>query len=90
MIQKIRNRLKRKKRGSFPKLAKEFDIYERLVRRIFKDDLRGVRQYNKRIEPSLTQTHQTKRVMLPNWIRHHFLEEQTQCQSSFQIRRSLI
>ena len=90
MIQKIRNRLKRKKRVSFRKLAKEFDISERSVRRILKDDLGGFRPHNKRIDLLLTQTQKTKRVTLANWIRHNFREEQTQYESCFQMKRCLI
>ncbi|CAF0950316.1 unnamed protein product [Didymodactylos carnosus] len=52
MIQKVKNRLKRKKRVSSRKLASDLDISERSVRRILKKDL-DLRPYKKRIEPFL-------------------------------------
>ncbi|CAF1315268.1 unnamed protein product [Rotaria sp. Silwood1] len=76
MIKKVKNRLKCKRRVSSRKLANEFDISERSVRRILKEDL-GLRPYKKRIEPLLTNTHKAKRIMFANWIRHNFRKEET-------------
>lgn len=76
MIHKVKNRLKRKKRISCRKLAKELDISERSVRRILKHDL-GCLPYKKRIEPKLTDEQKLKRVKFSNWVRHHFKKEET-------------
>jgi len=76
MIQKVKNRLKRKKPITSRKLANEINISERSVRRILKNDL-GLKPYKKRIEPLLTDTHKAKRIMFANWIRHNFRKEQT-------------
>ncbi|CAF3081974.1 unnamed protein product [Rotaria sp. Silwood2] len=76
MIQKVKNRLKSKKRVSSRLLAKELDISERSVRRILKDNL-GLKPYKKRIEPLLTKVHKKKRMAFANWVRNNFQKEQT-------------
>ena len=52
MIQKVRKRIKRKKRVSVRKLAGELDISNGSVVRILKQDL-GYYSYKKRVEPAL-------------------------------------
>ena len=74
IIQKIKTRLKLKKRVSSRKLTKEFDISERSVRLILKGDL-GLRPYQKQIELLLSKIYQTKRVMFANWIREIISEK---------------
>ena len=53
MIQKVRKRMKRKRRVSVRKLAGELDISKGSVVRILKQDL-GYRSYKKRVQPALT------------------------------------
>ena len=61
MIQKVRKRMKRKKRVSVRKLAGELDISNGSVARILKQDL-GYRSYKKRVEPALTDFEKNKRM----------------------------
>ena len=51
MIQKVRKRMKRKKKVSVRKLVDELDISNGSFVRILKQDL-GYRSYKKRVEPS--------------------------------------
>ena len=67
-IQKVKNRLKRKKPVSARKLALELEISERSVRRILKDDL-NLKPYKKTVQPRLTDDHKAKRVHFANWLR---------------------
>ena len=76
MIQKVKNRLKRKKRVSTRKLASKLKISRRSVQRILKNDL-GLTSYKKRIEPLLTDTQKAKRITFSNWVRHNFSKEQS-------------
>lgn len=76
MIQKVKNRMKRKKRVSIRKLANELDISNTSVVRILKQDL-GYRSYKKRVEPALTDIEKTKRIKFANWVRHNFRKEDT-------------
>ena len=54
LIQKVRKRMKRKKRVSVRKLAGELDISNGSVVRIFKQDL-GYRSYKKTVQPAPSQ-----------------------------------
>ena len=76
MIQKVRKRMKRKKRVSVRKLADELDISNGSVVRILKQDL-GYRSYKKRVEPALTDFEKSKRMKFANWVRHNFRKEHT-------------
>jgi len=76
MVQKIKNRLKRKKRVSSRKLAQELDISKTSVLRVLKDDL-GLRPYKKRIVPLMTDAQKAKRKKFANWIRTNFKKEDT-------------
>jgi transposase len=76
MIQKVKNRMKRKKRVSIRKFANELDISNSSVVRIWKQDL-GYRSYKKRVEPALTDLEKTKRMKFANWVRHNFRKEDT-------------
>ena len=59
-IQKVKQRLTRKKKISTRKLALELDISRTSVRRILKDDLH-LRSYKKVVEPLLTNEQKAKR-----------------------------
>ena len=76
MIQKVRKRMKRKKRVSVRKLAGELDISNGSVVRILKQDI-GYRSYKKRVEPTLTDVEKSKRMKFANWVRHNFRKEHT-------------
>ena len=76
MIEKVRTRMKRKKKVSIRKLAGELDISNGSVVRILKQDL-GYRSYKKRVEPVLTDFEKSKRMKFANWLRHNFREEDT-------------
>ena len=76
MIQKVKTRLKRKKRVSSRKLAQEFDISRTSVRRILRTDL-GLRPYKKRIVPLMTVAQKLKRKKFANWVRTNFKKENT-------------
>jgi hypothetical protein len=75
-IQKVKNRMKGKKRVSVRKLSNELDISQTSIRRILKNDL-GYHPYKKIIEPLLTDAHKTKRKKFANWVRTNFRKEQT-------------
>jgi response regulator of citrate/malate metabolism len=64
-IQKVKNRLKRKKRISSRKLAQELDISRASVRRVLIKDLR-LRPYKKIIVPLITDVHKVKRKKFAN------------------------
>ena len=76
MIQKMRKRMKRKKRVSVGKLTGELDISNGSVVRILKQDL-GYRSYKKRVQPALTDFEKSKRVKSANCLRHNFRKEDT-------------
>ena len=76
MIQKVRKRMKRKKRVSVRKLTGELDISNGSVVRILKQDL-GYRSYKKTVEPALTDFEKSKRMKFANWLRHNFRKEDT-------------
>ena len=76
MVQKIKSRLKRKKRVSSRKLAQELDISRTSVRRVLNDDL-GLRPYKIRIVPHITDAQKSKRKKFANWIRTNFKKEDT-------------
>ncbi|CAF3331590.1 unnamed protein product [Rotaria socialis] len=69
-IQKVKNRLKRRK------LAQELAISRTSVRRVLKDDL-GLRLYKKRIVPLMTDAQKAKRKTFANWVRTNFKKEDT-------------
>ena len=75
MIQKVRKRMKRKKRLSVRKLAGELDISNGSVVRVLKQDLGYL--YKKRVEPALTDFEKSKRMKFANWLRHNFRKEHT-------------
>ena len=75
-IQKIKHRLRRKKRVSARKLSMELDISEKSVRRIMKKDL-GLRPYKKVIEPLLSNDQKIKRKKFANWLQTNFRKEDT-------------
>ena len=72
-IQKVKNRLRRKK-VSARKISMELDISERSVRRIMKNDL-GLHPYKKLIEPLLSDDQKLKRKQFANWVRTNFRKE---------------
>ena len=63
MIQKVKKRMKCKKKVSIRKLPSELDISNGSVVRILKQDL-GYRSYKKRVEPALTDFEKSKRINL--------------------------
>jgi len=73
-IQKIKHRLRRKKRVSARKISMELDISYTSVRRIIKNDL-GLRPYKKVIEPALSDDQKIKRKKFANWVRTNFRKE---------------
>ena len=75
-IQKVRHRLRRKKRVSTRKLPMELRICERSVRRVMKSDL-GLRSYKKVTEPLLSNVQKIKRKKFANWVRTNFRREET-------------
>ena len=75
-IQKIRSRLKRKKRISSRKLANELNISRTSVQRILQKEL-NLQAYKHRVEPLLTNGQKVKRIKFANRIRNHFRKEQT-------------
>ena len=75
-IQKVKNRLRRKKKVSARKISMELDISERSVRRIMKNDL-GLYPYKKVIEPLLSDDQKLKRKQFANWDRTNFRKENT-------------
>ena len=76
LIQKVKNRLKCKRKVSSRKMAQDFDVSRTTVRRILKEDL-GCYAYKKRIEPLMTNAQKDKRKKFANWIRTNFTKEQT-------------
>ena len=75
-LQKVKNRLNRKKKVTSRKLAVELNISRTSVRRILKEDLH-LRSYKKIVEPLLTDEHKEKRKKFSNWERTHFRKEDT-------------
>lgn len=75
-MQKVKNRLKRKRRVSARKLASELKISPRSVSRILKND-RHLHLYKKTTQPLLTDTHKAKRKKFANWVRTRFRKEDT-------------
>ena len=76
MIQKAKNRLKRKKKVSSRILAHELRISRTSVRRILKDDLQ-YHAYKVRVVPLLKDEHKAKRKRFSNWMRTYFKKETT-------------
>ena len=76
MIQKVKKRMKRKKRVSIRKSAGELDISNGSVVGILKQDL-GYRSYKKKVEPALTDFEKSKRMKFANWVRYNFRSEDT-------------
>ena len=76
MIQKAKNRLKRKKKVSSRILAHELSISRISVRRILKDDLQ-YHAYKVRVVPLLKDEHKDKRKRFSNWMRTYFKKETT-------------
>ena len=76
MIQKAKNRLKRKKKVSSRILAHELSISRTSVRRILKDDLQ-YHAYKVRVVPLLKDEHNDKRKRFSNWMRTYFKKETT-------------
>ena len=76
MIQKVKKRMKFKKRVSIRKFADELGISNGSVIRIFKQDL-GYRSYKKRVQPALIDFEKSKRMKFANRLRHNFRKEDT-------------
>lgn len=76
LIQKVKNRLKRKTRVSSRKRALELDVSRTTVRCVLRDDLH-CHAYKQRIEPLITDAQKVKRKKFANWIRTNFNREQT-------------
>ncbi|CAF2094995.1 unnamed protein product, partial [Rotaria magnacalcarata] len=76
MIQKIKNRLRRKRRVSSRKLTQELDISRTSVRRVLRNDL-GLRAYKKRIVPMIRDAENLKRKKFANWLRTNYKKEET-------------
>ena len=74
-IQKVKNRLRRKKKVSARKISMELDISES-VRRIMKNDL-VLHPYKKVIKPLLFDDQKLKRKLFANWLRTNFRKEDT-------------
>ena len=70
-IQKVKTILKKKKRLSTRKLAKELDISRSSAQRIFITDLR-YRPYKKITQLLLTDNHREKRKKFANWVKSNF------------------
>ena len=64
-IQKVKHRLRPKKRVSARKQSMELDISERSIRRIMEKDL-GLRPYKKVIEPLLSNDQKIERKKFAN------------------------
>ena len=75
-IQKVKDRLKRKKPVSSRKLAIELATSASSIRRILKLDLK-LKPYKKTVEPFLTDDHKAKRMQFSNWVRNNFCKEDT-------------
>ena len=75
-MEKVKNRIKGRRRVSARKLSKELKISRTSIHKIRKDDL-GYFPYKKIIEPSLTDARKTERKRFANWIRSNFCKEQT-------------
>ena len=75
MIQKVKNRMKRKK-VSIRKLANELNISKGSIVRNLKQNL-GYRSYKKRVEPALTDLEKSKRMTFANQMRQNFCKEDT-------------
>lgn len=75
-IQKVKNRLRRKKGVSAARLSMELGISETSVRRILKDDL-GLKSYKIIIESFLSDDQKIKRKRFANWVRTNFRKEDT-------------
>ncbi|CAF1037694.1 unnamed protein product [Rotaria magnacalcarata] len=76
MIEKVKNRLKRKKKVSSRILAHELSVSRTSVRRILRDDLQ-YHAYKMRVVPLLKDEHKGKRKRFSNWIRTYFKKETT-------------
>ena len=76
MIQKVKNRLKCKRKVSSRILAHELSILRTSVRRILKDGLQ-YHAYKVRVVSLLKDEHKAKRKRFPNWIRKYFKKETT-------------
>ena len=76
MIQKTKNRLKRKKKVSSRILGHELSISRTSVRQILKDDLQ-YHPYKVRVVPLLKDEHKDKRKRFSNWMRTYFKKETT-------------
>ena len=76
IIQKVKKRLKRKKKVSSRVLAHELSISRTSVRRILKDGLQ-YHAYKVRVVPLLKGEHKATRKRFSNWIRTYFKKETT-------------
>ena len=81
-IQKVKNRLRRKKGVSARKLSMELSISATSVRRILKIDL-GLKPYKKVIEPSLSDDQKIKRKKFANWGSKQFSKRRNHENSFF-------
>ncbi|CAF1494287.1 unnamed protein product [Rotaria magnacalcarata] len=76
MIEKVKTRLKCKKKVSSRILAHELSISRTSLRRILRDDLQ-YHAYKMRVVPLLKDEHKTKRKRFSHWIRTYFKKETT-------------
>ncbi|CAF4426292.1 unnamed protein product, partial [Adineta steineri] len=76
VIEKVKNRLKCKKKVSSRILAHELSISRTSVRRILRNDLQ-YHAYKMRVVPLLEGEHKAKRKRFSNWIRTYFKKETT-------------
>ena len=76
IIEKVKNRVKRKKQVSVRVLARDLDISKTSIHRILKNDLR-LRPYKRILQPLLTDKHKEKRKKFSNWVRNNYRKEDT-------------
>ena len=87
-IQKVKYRLRRKKRISVRKLSMELGISNRSVRRMMKNDI-GVNSYKIVIEPLLFDDQKIKWKKFANWVWTNFRKKGAPGEFSFRMRSSL-
>lgn len=76
LIQKVKQRLSRKKLVSARNLAKTMQVSRSTIRRIIKDDL-GYKAYVKRVAPKLTDRQKSKRKSFGIWVQKNIRKSMT-------------